>query len=383
MGNSASLNWGAILHSIQSTDKHAKDAKANKNRAGEVLIRVDVPQLRVIQEQAEAFKDHRADFPNGLEYICRAREVMVGTWKVNCVPSDPDEYKAHLLRLRNERNFYWAKVQRTGEKKARRVKRPVKGESLHELTIMHAPWQMALIKTLPTKQVRELLDKEFRALMAEHHRLSGRDPVGGTIHFDSGILHHNLHSCRVSEDHDLMGHARLNTAGPWAVGANRQRELGCTLSEKNDKRLDASLKRHAERLEKKQRETTPLDIALTRKMDEVFDDWIAGKDLKVDYEKCKADYRQWHEENKGQRKMRKDIQRLPSMCAEFCIQVLLEALIPEEVLQGVRQLISYARIVDDLVDPESKGAQFLRCLRVAGGSGGTAKRIFREILPRL
>lgn len=170
------------------------------------------------------------------------------------------------------------------------------------------PWSMRTLEKVSESKLEFLL----LALAEEQAKLgkeiSGRSMFSGAVHQDTAVLHFHTDWEKV-DPVTKFAHPKSNflSAGPWLVGADRiNRTFPGLLSPWEEKRLGEHLKRKDEQ--------HLIDVQLSRRMDQVLEEWIRFEGLEREFEKEKREYR---EKKKKEQKARTEEKWIEAALDDF------------------------------------------------------------------
>lgn len=189
------------------------------------------------------------------------------TWR-RC--ESPHELPEFLAQAAASRRFRMSQTRRNG--KTVKMKRPV-DTPIHGLCFTLSPpaasWCAAAIRAgRNPQQVLERIFLRFGDAVCE--TLHGvRDVKGAAVHFKTRIPHMHVAFTHISGDGSgtRIGPRALGIIGPWMTGVDRQRRFGAKISRAKQEQFERAAANFRRRF--KDRSEPPLDILLTRKLDEI------------------------------------------------------------------------------------------------------------------
>ncbi len=254
----------------------------------------------------------------------------------------------------NRLDWYWSVRSDKGvERKAKRkVEKNRVGRLCDRHTVTLSPPAMRLCQKLnlserDAKRLLSTLQTKSLQFFAEE---TGRHLIGSAAHADSGILHFDIVSSRIDPDHKLCGEKSIPAVSNegWTIGAWRQKQLGCRLTETKSKWLDHNFQRFAERHGEKQ----PLLLKLHAKLDDDFEHWVESHGHSKLWEQSKQEYRDWVAETDQtkerwaeERASGKNATKLAERAAMYALRMVL----PPTVYNAVRTSMTAAQVVKDLL----------------------------------
>jgi hypothetical protein len=274
----------------------------------------------------------------------------------------------------NRIQWYWSL--RTDKGVSRKAKRKVEtarvGRICDRHTVSLSPPQMRLLQKLnlgagEAKRLLTSLQEKSVQLFAEE---TGRHMIGSAQHVDSGILHVDILSSRIDAENNLCGEKSLPSLSneSWTIGAWRQRQLGCKLSDTKSKWLEQNLQRFSERHGNRQ----PILLRLHEKLDQDFEEWVGSHGHSTCWEESKAEYRQWVSETDPkkeawaeERASGKAATRLAERIAVHALRVAL----PPPLFMFVMNAMTAAQILSDLLDLDRNPSASGLLLQLAVASG--------------
>lgn len=294
----------------------------------------------------------------------------------------------------NRITWYWS--ERSDKGVVRKVKRKVEKNRLGRLcdrhTVTFSPPAMRLIQKLNLSQrdaaalMKNLQEKNVQ-FFAEK---VGRRLVLTSGHSDSGILHFDILSSRINSKNNLCGDKSLPSLSneSWTIGAWRQRELGCKLSETKTKWLQDNLRRFAERHGDRQ----SILLQLHEKLDRDFEEWVEKNGYSKLWQESKSEYRAWvgkTEPAKEQWALERASGKNAWQLAERAAMCALRICLPPSVYTLVRGTMTAAQIVSDLLEgdrnPQATGL-LLQSVVCAGREllkSNKSQRIRQRLIPQL
>jgi hypothetical protein len=267
------------------------------------------------------------------------------------------EFTAAVAKT-NRLDWYWSTRRDKGviRKVKRKVERNRTGRICDRHTVSLSPPQMRLIQKLDLdlKAVSKLTTYLHEKSVQFFAERTGRHVVGTARHADSGILHWDHVSARLDSNHNLCGEKSLPSLSneSWTIGAWRQQQLGCKLSETKAKWLTHNLDRFRERHGERQ----PILLQLHEKLDLDFEQWIRDHGHSSLWEQSKQEYREWVGQTDKVKEKWADERASGKTTSKLAEKIAMQALrlgLPPKVYRFVRNTMTAAHILSDLMELET------------------------------
>ncbi len=355
-------------------EHHVRDASSRRviDRVVVDVTRADAVKLNALGDQWEK---HWQGW-KGDTYLIETTTFQLTTGnklRTKLTECEGLEFTAAANRI-NRIQWYWSL--RTDKGITRKAKRKVETARLGRIcdrhTVSLSPPQMRLLQTLNldssgAKRLLTTLQEKSVQFFAEE---TGRHLVGSAQHADSGILHVDILSSRIDEGNNLSGEKSLPSLSneAWTIGAWRQKQLGCSLSDTKAKWLQQNLERFSERHGDRQ----PILLQLHEKLDQDFEEWVGSHGHSKLWEESKNEYRQWVSETDPkkeawaeERASGKAATRLAERIAVHALRVAL----PAPFFSFVMTAMTAAQVLSDLLelDRNASASGLLLQLTVASG----------------
>ncbi|MDT4967402.1 MAG: hypothetical protein QOJ64_2139 [Acidobacteriota bacterium] len=371
------IGEAAVRHCDPTSLTHKRHSRAASNRRVVERVIVDVTRDDAVRLNSLCDEwEKKWDGWDGSTFLVEKNTYLLpGARRIrtNLVECDGRTFTSAATRI-NRLDWYWSV--RSDKGVERRVKRKVEKKRVGRLcdrhTVTLSPPAMRLFQKLnlserDAKRLLSTLQTNSLQFFAEE---TGRHLVGSAAHADSGILHFDIVSSRIDPDHKLCGEKSIPAVSNegWTIGAWRQKQLGCRLTETKSKWLDHNLRRFAERHGEKQ----PLLLKLHAKLDDDFEHWVTNHGHSKLWEQSKQEYRDWVAETDQtkekwaqERASGKNATKLAERAAMYALRMVL----PPTVYNAVRTSMTAAQVVNDLLagDANPNITGLLLQLTIRGG----------------
>ncbi len=295
------IGTGAVRHCDPTSLLHEQHTReASKRRVVDRVVvdvtRDDAARLNALSDQWEK----RWEGWKGDTYLVEQTIFQLPTGnkiRTKITPCEGKVFVAAANRM-NRIDWFWSLRNDKGvmRKVKRRVERNRLGHICDRHTVSLSPPQMRLIQKLNLSKAEAkalmvfLQEKNVQCFAEETYRFQ----LGGGIHADSGVLHIDHISSRINPDHELVGEKSLPSFSneSWTIGAWRQKQLGCKLTETKEKWLDQNLRRFEERHGK----IKSILLRLHEQLDVDFEEWVQKNGHTKLWQESKEEYRKWVEE---------------------------------------------------------------------------------------
>lgn len=391
------LGEKAVRHSDPTSSTHACHVgEATRRRiVDRVLVDVTRHDAARLNALADEWEVHWSDW-KGTTYLTEQHNFSFSGGSVTRTSLNEcsgSEYTAAAQSI-NRLDWYWSlRRDKNGTRKAKRkVEKNRRGRICDRHTVTLSPPQMRLITKLglSASEARDLMKQFQHETVQFFSERTSRHVVGCATHADSGILHFDILSSRITPNHELCGEKSLpSLSNPaWSVAAFRQRKLGCTLSETKSKWLEQNLNRFHER----HGESAPILLALHETLDKKFEEWVERNGHGKLWEESKEEYRAWvgRTEPIKQRWAEEHASgkagiRLAQKAAVTAFRVVL----PPDLFRFTMGIMTAAQIAADLFEldrnPRATGLLLQTTLRTAATLYKSCKKKgqlnrFREVL---
>lgn len=352
------LGKKGVGHSDPSSAKHARHVSeaAQRRVVDRVLVDVTRNDAAKLNALADEWEVHWNGW-QGQTYLVQSQTFTFSggrTTRHSLSECDGSEYTAAASQI-NRLDWYWSLRNDNGKlrKAKRRVEKNRRGRICDRHTVSLSPPQMRLISKLrlsaaEAKDLMKRLQQEAVQFFAER---TGRHLLGSATHADSGMLHFDILSSRITPDHHLAGEKSLPSfSNPaWTVAAFRQQKLGCTLSPTKSKWLEQNLARFHER----HGDREPILLELHNRLDAGFEEWVERNGHTNLWEESKQEYREWvgRTEPIKQRWAEEHASGKAGIrLAERVAVVALRLVLPPQVFAFTMGIMTAAQILSDLLE---------------------------------
>ncbi len=371
------IGEAAVRHSDPLSLTHSRHVREAASRRVIDRVIVDVKRDDAVRLNAltDEWEKHWQGW-KGDTYLVETTEYQFSSGKkvrIKLVECDGKTFTAAASRI-NRLDWYWAVRSDKGvqRKAKRKVERNRLGRICDRHTVSLSPPQMRLLQklNLSAREAERLLTSLKEDNMQFLIEETGRYPVFSNSHATSGILHVDHGTSRINPDHALCGEKSLPSLSneAWTIGAWRQRELGCNLSQKKAKWLEQNLQRFSER----HGETRPILLRLHEKLDQDFEQWVKSHGHSKLWEESKTEYRTWVAETDVRKETwaeeRASGKQATRLAERIAVQALRVAL-PPALFAFVMNAMTAGQILADLLelDKDSSAKELLLLTTLAGG----------------
>lgn len=386
-----------VRHSDPSSSVHARHAEEAKARR--VIERVVVDVRRDDAAKLNALADEwEVHWPEwqGTTYLAEQHDFSFsgGCAKRSTLKEcSGTDYTAAAQSI-NRLDWYWSlRRDKNGTRKAKRsVEKNRRGRVCDRHTVSLSPPQMRLMAklSLSSSEAKEVIHRFQQNAVEFFGNETGRHVVGCATHADSGILHFDILSSRITPTHELAGEKSLpSLSNPaWTVAAFRQRQLGCMLSPTKSRWLEQNLARFHQR----HPDRKPILLQLHNRLDADFEDWVQRNGHSQLWEQSKEEYREWvgrTEPIKQQWAEERASGNMGMRLAERAAITALRLVLPRELFVFTMGIMTVAQIASDLLaldqDPTATGLLLQTTLRTGMSLYRSCKKkkrldLFREVI---